>query len=200
MKAMDFFRMSEGRWISQRVTHHLAMRRTELGQLEITTSILEQDTPEVVQICTMHDVDPTLAIGGLAVSWQGSMAWDEKGKTQDGSTILVLIPDSDNAQAGQLLREKGYAETSPVVGRYLVDEQDGLVLLTDYATMSSVERFSFPSEVMRIRTSTVIGLSNTASFCVETRLPDDAANHSEIPENSVDLDSLPSAYYSVLGW
>lgn len=192
--------MSEGRWISQRVTHHLAMRRTELGQLEITTSILEQDTPEVVQICTMHDVDPTLAIGGLAVSWQGSMAWDEKGKTQDGSTILVLIPDSDNAQAGQLLREKGYAETSPVVGRYLVDEQDGLVLLTDYATMSSVERFSFPSEVMRIRTSTVIGLSNTASFCVETRLPDDAANHSEIPENSVDLDSLPSAYYSVLGW
>ncbi|MEO0987835.1 MAG: phycobiliprotein lyase, partial [Cyanobacteria bacterium J06639_14] len=187
---MDFFRMSEGRWISQRVTHHLAMRRTELGQLEITTSILEQDAPEVVQICTMHDVDPTLAIGGLAVSWQGSMAWDEKGKTQDGSTILVLVPDSDNAQAGQLLREKGYAETSPVVGRYLVDEQDGLVLLTDYATMSSVERFSFPSEVMRIRTSTVIGLSNTASFCVETRLPDDAASHPEIPENSVDLDSL----------
>ncbi|MEL6384815.1 MAG: phycobiliprotein lyase [Cyanobacteria bacterium J06626_18] len=199
MEAIDFFRMSEGRWISQRSTHHLAMRRTELGQLEIATSILEPGSAEVTQICQMHDVDPDAAIGGLAVSWQGSMAWDEKGKTQDGSTILVLVPDPDNPQAGQLLREKGYAETSPVVGRYLVDEQDGLILLTDYATMSSVERFSFPTDKLRLRTSTVIGLSNTASFCVETRLAasDTDSTHAQ---PTTDPDSLPAAYYSVLGW
>ena len=192
--------MSEGRWISQRTTHHLAMRRTELGQLEIATSILESDTPEVAKICQMHGVDPTTAIGGLAVDWHGSMAWDEKGKTQDGSTILVLVPDSDDGKTGQLLREKGYAETSPVVGRYLVDEQDGLVLLTDYATMSSVERFSFPSETLRLRTSTVIGLSNTASFCVETRLSNESPLSHETTEKSLDLETLPASYYSVLGW
>ena len=192
--------MSEGRWVSQRTTHHLAMRRTELGQLEITTSVLEPDSPKVAEICLLHDVDPANATGGLAVSWQGSMDWDEKGKTQDGATILVLVPDSANVREGQLLREKGYAETSPVVGRYLVDDQDGLVLLTDYATISSVERFWFPNNNLRLRTSTVIGLSNTASFCLETRLNDDTMSSTSFVNPSVQVDSLPTAYYSALGW
>jgi hypothetical protein len=92
MEAMDFFQMSEGRWISQRTTHHLAMRRTELGQLEITASVLDATDPKVVEICQMHDVDPARAIGGAAVSWQGSMQWDEEGQTQEGATVLVLVP------------------------------------------------------------------------------------------------------------
>jgi hypothetical protein len=35
--------------------------------------------------------------------------------------------------------------------------------------MDSLERFSFAGPDVRLRTSTVQGLSNTASFCVETR-------------------------------
>lgn len=200
MEAMDFFRMSEGRWISQRTTHHLAMRRTELGQLEITASVLDATAPKVTEICQMHEVDPARAIGGAAVSWQGSMQWDEEGQTQEGATVLVLVPDTDNAQSGQLLREKGYAETSPVVGHYRVDEQDGLVLTTDYSTMSSVERFWFPNATTRIRTSTVIGLSNTASFCVETRIDGEhgaAANEQVINPDAI---AIPAAHYSALGW
>ncbi|MEM6520046.1 MAG: phycobiliprotein lyase, partial [Cyanobacteria bacterium P01_C01_bin.70] len=73
MEAMDFFRMSAGRWVSQRTTHHLAMRRTELGQLEITAAVLDATDPEVTKICRMHNVDPAQASGGIAVSWQGSM-------------------------------------------------------------------------------------------------------------------------------
>jgi len=200
MEAMDFFRMSEGRWISQRTTHHLAMRRTELGQLEITAAVLDATAPKVVEICKMHDVDPTRASGGASVSWQGSMQWDEEGQTQEGATVLVLVPDADQAQSGQLLREKGYAETSPVVGRYQVDDQDGLVLTTDYSTMSSVERFWFPSATTRIRTSTVIGLSNTASFFIETRLDGDAPIAP--PADPVDPEAIaiPAAHYSTLGW
>jgi hypothetical protein len=203
MEAMDFFRMSQGRWISQRTTHHLAMRRTELGQLEITASVLEPTDPKVAEICQMHDVDPARAIGGAAVSWHGSMAWDNDGEGQEGATVLVLVPESDQAQEGQLLREKGYAETSPVVGRYSVDDQDGLILTTDYSTMSSVERFWFPEDSVRLRTSTVIGLSNTASFCVETRVDQADQNQDSelkaaqtLPEPA----SIPTAYYSVLGW
>lgn len=191
--------MSEGRWISQRTTHHLAMRRTELGQLEITASVLDATAPKVVEICQMHEVDPARAIGGAAVSWQGSMQWDEAGQTQEGATVLVLVPDAEGASSGQLLREKGYAETSPVVGRYQVDEQDGLVLTTDYSTMSSVERFWFPEATTRIRTSTVIGLSNTASFCVETRLDGDAAIAPAAATEPAAI-AIPAAQYSVLGW
>ncbi|MDA0674368.1 MAG: phycobiliprotein lyase [Cyanobacteria bacterium] len=195
MEAMDFFRMSEGRWYSQRTTHHLAMRRTELGQLEITASVLAADAPEVAAICKMHDVDPSAAIGGAAVQWQGSMDWDEAGKQQTGATVLVLVPDADDARQGRLLREKGYAETSPVVGRYQVDDQDGLVLTTDYATMSSTERFWFPHSGLRLRTSTVIGLSNTASFCAETRL-----DQGEAPTPTDAATAQPFPCYSVFGW
>ncbi|WP_008310040.1 phycobiliprotein lyase [Leptolyngbya sp. PCC 6406] len=198
MEAMDFFRMSEGRWYSQRTTHHLAMRRTELGNLEITASVLAADAPQVVNICQMHDVDPAAAVGGAAVNWQGSMAWDQEGAGQEGATVLVIVPDADNPRQGRLLREKGYAETSPVVGRYLVDDQDGLVLTTEYATMSSVERFWFPNPNLRLRTSTVIGLSNTASFCAETRLqePGDRPSNTAPPV----ADEGPVLCYSVLGW
>lgn len=197
MEAMDFFRMSEGCWYSQRTTHHLAMRRTELGQLEITAAVLAADAPEVANICQMHDVDPSAAVGGASVRWQGSMAWDEEGTQQTGATVLVLVPDADNPRQGQLLREKGYAETSPVVGRYRVDDQDGLVLTTEYATMSSIERFWFPTPTLRLRTSTVIGLSNTASFCAETLMEG---------ETVVDPPEAPSAptgtlpCHSVFGW
>lgn len=199
MEAMDFFRMSEGRWISQRTTHHLAMRRTELGQLEIKASVLDTDAPKIAEICQMHNIDPGQAIGGAAVRWQGSMQWDEAGQTQEGATVLVLVPDADSPQTGQLLREKGYAETSPVVGHYQVDEQDGLILTTDYSTMNSVERFWFPNPSTRIRTSTVIGLSNTASFCIETRFDADAELPSQKEADSIKND-IPAAHYSVFGW
>ncbi len=200
MEAMDFFRMTEGRWISQRTTHHLAMRRTELGQLEITASVLDASDAKVAEICQMHGVDPARAIGGAAVSWQGSMQWDEEGQTQTGATILVLVPDGDDPNIGQLLREQGYAETAPVMGRYWVDEQDGLVLTTDYSTMSSVERFSFIDATTRIRTSTVIGLSNTASFCFETRLDGEPEVAAKESASTLDELVIPAAQYSALGW
>lgn len=200
MEAMDFFQMTEGRWLSQRTTHHLAMRRTELGQLEITASVLDAADPKVTEICQMHNVSPTRAIGGAAVSWQGSMQWDEEGQTQTGATVLVLVPDSDDPNVGQLLREQGYAETAPVVGRYWVDEQDGLVLTTDYSTMSSVERFSFIDATTRIRTSTVIGLSNTASFCFETRIDSEPGVADKEAVSTMDGLVIPAAQYSVLGW
>ncbi|MBE7382219.1 MAG: phycobiliprotein lyase [Leptolyngbya sp. SIO1E4] len=200
MEAMDFFRMSQGRWVSQRTTHHLAMRRTELGQLEITASVLAPDARQVIEICKLHEVDPACAVGGASVSWQGSMEWDEDGKTQAGETVLVIVPEPGNPQEGQLLREKGYAEIAPVIGRYLVDDQDGLVLTTEYATMSSVERFWFPNETLRLRTSTVIGLSNTASFCVETRVDEGTTSPPESVSVPPEMETLPAAYYSALGW
>ena len=49
-------------------------------------------------------------------------------------------------------------------------DRDELLLSTGYETMNSLERFCFWGPNVRLRTSTVDGLSNTASFCVETRI------------------------------
>ena len=101
------------------------------------------------------------------------MAWDKAGEAHEGESVFGLIPTDDLGREGLLLRDRGYAETAPVAGRFAMDAHDELLLTTDYQTMSSVERFSFVGPNVRLRTSTVEGLSNTASFCIETRLVED---------------------------
>jgi len=172
MNVMDFFRLSAGQWHSQRTTHHLPFRRAELGGSTITVEALAQGNDRVVEICQLHSVDPALAVGGALVTWEGSMAWDREDENHAGNTVFALVPDRDQPDQGQLLRERGYAEIVPVIGRYEIDGDQGLVLTTEYETMSSVERFWFANPNLRLRTSVVkrFGGFNTASFCAETRI------------------------------
>ncbi|NET33167.1 MAG: phycobiliprotein lyase [Cyanothece sp. SIO1E1] len=175
MDVMAFFQLSAGRWRSQRTTHHLAFKSSETGEFEIQVEALAAEHPQVVEICQLHEVDPGLAVGGAYVRWQGEMAWDKKDDNDDnhdGSTIFALIPDAEQARQGTLLRDRGYAEIVPVAGRYHMNDEDALVLTTEYETMSSVERFWFASPSLRLRTSTVkrFGGFTTATFCTEIRM------------------------------
>lgn len=172
MDAMQFFQLSAGQWKSTRTTHHLAFKRSEFGESEIHVETLTADDPDIITLCQMHEIDPSLSIGGSRVRWLGTMAWDREGEeNHEGKTVFAIVPDVGNPRAGKLLRERGYAEIVPVVGQFHLDEEDGLVLTTEYETMSSIERFWFNGDNMRMRTSTVkrFGGFSTASFCVETR-------------------------------
>ena len=174
MDVMTFFRRSAGRWRSQRATHHLAFRRAEVGDSTIQVMTLEPTDDRIVALCELHQIDPALAVGGSAVQWLGAMSWDREGEgNHEGQTAFAIVPDLAHPHQGRLLRERGYAEIVPVVGRYVMDEAQGLVLLTDYDTMSSQERFWFaPGGNVRFRTSTVkrFGGFSTASFCAEVRV------------------------------
>lgn len=204
MDAMEFFQRSAGRWRSQRTTHHLPFRRSETGDSDIWVETLDKTHPKVIEICTVHEVDPALAIGGAYVKWEGSMAWDREGENHEGSTVFALVPDADNPRAGRLIRERGYAEIVPVIGRYEMDEEEGLNLVTEYETMSSIERFWFATPDLRLRSSTVkrFGGFSTASFCAESRISAEVANEA-VPDLSAE--QLASAVnsrllYSSLGW
>lgn len=178
MDAVEFFRQSAGRWRSQRTTQHLAFRRSEVGDSEIVVESLEADHPDIIELCQLHEVDPSLAVGGSRVRWAGSMSWDREGEeNHEGKTVFAIVPDVDDPRQGRLLRERGYAEIVPVVGRFHMDEDEGLVLTTEYETMSSIERFWFAGPNLRMRTSTVkrFGGFSTASFCTESRVAEDAA-------------------------
>ena len=168
--AISFFRLSCGRWRSQRSSHHLLHRRAEAGGSFIEVVELERDDPRLSSIAVLHGKDPSGLVGGCRVQWSGSMAWDKAGEAHEGESVFGLIPTDERGRAGMLLRDRGYAETAPVAGQFSMDDRDGLVLTTSYETMSSLERFAFAGPDMRLRTSAVEGLSNTASFCVETRL------------------------------
>jgi hypothetical protein len=194
--AKEFFQRSAGNWRSQRTTHHLPFRRAESGGSQIEVEFLEAEDPKIREICQMHDVDPQSAIGGAFVSWDGSMAWDKDDENHEGTTVFALIPDATDPRKGKLLRERGYAEIVPVAGEYEMDEEDGLVLITEYETMSIVERFWFVNPNLRLRSSTVkrFGGFNTATFCAEARVVE--FNNSVSENNS----ELISPVYAVSGW
>lgn len=204
MDAKKFFELSTGKWRSQRTTHHLPFRRSETGESEITVESLSKDHPKVIEICQLHEVDPSLAAGGAIVSWQGTMAWDKTDENHQDSTVMVLVPEVDNPQQGKLLREKGYAEIVPVAGLYLMDDDDGMVLITEYETMSSEERFSFVSPDLRMRTSLVkrFGGFSTASLCIESRVDSNLHEESSLENKSQQGQdgSESGEYYSILGW
>jgi hypothetical protein len=206
MDVMEFFQLSTGNWRSQRTTHHLAFRRTESGESEIRVEALAADHPKVVEICQLHEVDPQRAIGGAYVSWQGSMGWDRDEENHEGSTVFALIPDAEQARQGTLLRERGYAEIVPVAGQYHMDDENGLVLTTEYETMSSIERFWFASPSLRMRTSTVkrFGGFSTATFCSEFRMADPPENaladRQTLTPDQIKHAVEPTKYFSAWGW
>ncbi len=194
MDAMEFFRQSAGRWRSLRTTHHLAFRQAEKGHSDINVEALAADDPKVIEICTMHEIDPSLAAGGAYVTWDGEMSWDRDDQNHKGSTVFAIVPDPEDPRKGRMLRERGYAEIVPVVGQFEMDEEDGLVLITEYETMSSMERFWFNGPNLRMRTSTVkrFGGFNTSTFCTEIRVTDE--------ETPTDPDTETVETFSALGW
>ena len=178
--AKEFFQQSAGQWRSQRTTHHLPFRRAESGGSDINVEFLDAKDEKIAEICQMHEVDPQTAIGGAFVSWDGSMAWDKENEEHKGTTVFALIPEPNNPRKGKLLRERGYAEIVPVAGEYYMDREDGLILITEYETMSIIERFWFVNPDLRLRSSTVkrFGGFNTATFCAESRIDRTAGSES----------------------
>jgi hypothetical protein len=202
MDAMEFFRQSAGRWRSQRTIHHLAFKRAELGQSEIIVESVEAGDPDLIELCTQHDIEPSLAVGGCRVRWAGAMGWDKEGENHEGKTVFVLVPDEGNPRAGRLVRERGYAEIVPVVGRYHMDEQDALVLSTEYDTMTAEERFWFVNPNLRCRSSAVkrYGGFSTASFCTEARVEQFGETDTSTEQISQVEAMKDRALLSPLGW
>jgi hypothetical protein len=205
--AISFFRLSCGRWRSQRSSHHLLHRRAEAGGSFIEVVEIAATDPRLEAIAALHGQDPAGLVGGCQVRWSGSMAWDRAGESHEGESVFGLIPTDARGRSGLLLRDRGYAETAPVAGRFAMDDRDGLLLTTSYETMNSLERFSFAGPDVRLRTSTVEGLSNTASFCVETRIPSAlsspaaaAIGESAPADAAVPLGERPATALSALGW
>ena len=199
--ALSFFRLSCGRWRSQRSVHHLLHRRAEAGGSLIVVEELDPADARLLAIATLHGQDPAGLVGGCWVRWSASMAWDRAGEDHQGESVIGLIPTDERGREGLLLRDLGYAEKAPASSRFHMDERDGLLLSTEYETMNVWERFAFAGPDVRLRSSTVEGLSNNASFCIETRCSDTGTDPgSGRPTAGADAGSEPTTALSPLGW
>ena len=197
--ALSFFQLSCGRWRSQRSVHHLLHRRAEAGGSLIVVEELEAIDSRLVELAQLHGQDPAGLVGGCWVRWSASMAWDKAGEDHTGESVIGLIPTDERGRKGILLRDLGYAEKAPASSRFCMDEHDGLLLSTDYETMSVWERFAFQGPNVRVRSSTVEGLSNNASFCIETRC-DDAQQERPAASATACGAAASQPALSLLGW
>ena len=195
--ALSFFQRSCGRWRSLRSVHHLLHRRAEAGGSLIVVDDLERTDPRLQELAITLGQDPAKVVGGSFVRWSASMAWDQSEDGHDGETFFGLIPTSDDGRSGLLLRTMGYAEKAPASSLFTMDATNGLILETSYETMTVWERFSFVNNDVRVRSSTVQGLSNNASYCVECRTTEEKpeVNTTPPPTKQDGLRTL-----SALGW
>ena len=170
MDIVEFFQQSSGKWFSQRSSHHLASQESEGGKSNLWIEMLPKEDPTVVALCEQYAVDPTLALCGVKITWDGKMERDKEKPA--GSTVLVPIADPTNPNAGKLLRAQGQTEKAPVAGRYAIASDNVLVLITENETLYSEERLWFASPNLRLRTNVLKqpGGFSTASFCSEIRM------------------------------
>ena len=172
MDIRKFVELSLGRWRSQRSAHHLAFSHFE----EVTSTIdivpLAEEDLEVINLCKSYEIDPQMTSHPFRMSWEGESDWEEA-ETFEGTTILVPIPDPENPKAGRLLRDQGYAETIPSIGKYRISEDGTFVLLTEYERATAEEKIWFVNPNFRLRVSLIKTSEGsgvvTASFSSEIR-------------------------------
>jgi CpeS-like protein len=174
MTMMDFFRKSAGIWFTQRSVHHFDTVADESGESNLIVEVIEPSDPRVREICQVQQVDPSQARGGAMFSWQSNIkefVYDEK-----YAAILVDVPDDDSGRTGRLVRDRGYVEFIPVMGRYAFAEDGVLTIDTEYEKSQGQERCWFINDDFRVRVSTsrMMGGVNLMAYCSERRyIPDE---------------------------
>lgn len=171
MDITQFVTSSIGQWKSQRSAHHMIFSHFEAVRSEIDIVALTPDNPAVIELCQAYNIDPSLAVVPFQMSWEGESDWNDE--VLKGSTILVPIPDPNSPDRGQLLRDRGYAETMPAAARYHITEDGVFVLITEYDRAAAEERIWFVNPNLRFRVSTIKTSDGTgvvtASFSSELR-------------------------------
>ncbi len=169
MTMMNFFRKSEGIWLTQRNVHHFDAVADESGESNLIVTVIEADDPKVQQVCSLQNIEPNKAKGGATFNWQANTKDSEP--NPDYAAILIDIPDDETGLTGKIIRDKGYVEGIPVVSRYWFGRDGILTINTDYENNQGQERCWFVTDDFRVRVSTVKMMNgvNLMTYCSERR-------------------------------
>lgn len=167
MDIVEFFQLSNGKWFSQR--SNLAAKASSGGRSDLYIEALSATDPAVIQLCEQNHVDPSQALCGVRIRWDGSM--EQEREKYSGSTVLVPIASSSQANEGTLLRANGSSE-EVVASRYIMGTDEALTLITESDSLYAEERVWFASPNLRLRTRILRQPDgvNMASFCSEIRM------------------------------
>lgn len=169
MNMMDFFRKSEGVWLSQRTVHHFDTRADESGESNLIINLLDADDERVKTVCQEQNIDSALASGGASFLWQHNLEGPQP--NPDYAAILVDLPNPEDPAKGVFLRNRGYVEGIPVVCQYHFAADGVLTIDTEYERNQGTERAWFISNDFRVRVTTAKMMNgvNLMGYCSERR-------------------------------
>lgn len=150
MNIVEFFEHSEGKWFSQCTRQDLTLKQSKAGKTDVFISVLPSADPEVIRLCQSCAVDPGLALCGVQARWERSDL--STGGSGSQSTLLVPVADSLLAKEGQLLRSM-LPSAEPFLGRYRLEEDGALTLLSETPERVLEERLWYITPNLRLRTN-----------------------------------------------
>ena len=152
MNIHQFFTLSLGCWRSQRSGHDPISRKFDEMCSTVSTTLLDVEDQEAIDLCRQYGVDPRDTISPFCVHWhnesRGTIA-----ENRSGRYIVVPIPDPYNANEGYLLRSPGFPETLASESRYELNEDGTFVETVHYRYASGEKRIWFATPNLRLQVS-----------------------------------------------
>ena len=170
MNIEEFFELSAGKWFAHRTHKDLVGKTSGEGKSELIIESLPISHPEVDKICQHYQIDAKQAACAAKFNWNDITRLNQK---DTGSTVVVLIPNTDNPLEGKFLHQISEPSNSqPLPGSYKIGEDEALTLCVEVGDTYSEERLWFASPNLRMRVSITKHTNgfSTTSFTSEIRM------------------------------
>jgi phycoerythrin-associated linker protein len=153
MNLKTFLNLCTGNWFSQRTNYSLNSDKTESGKADLGITMIAPNDSKVTQLCQQHCIDPQNSLGGLLYNWDTSVDWGKS--KQQGSSLIVFIPDRENATTGKLLSNVTFKPGVKSSGTYILGQDEALTLIVNTESTNAEERLWFASDNLRLRTTVI---------------------------------------------
>ena len=148
MDIKKFIDLCTGNWFSQRTNYQVETEKTESNKADLNITLIDSDDSRVSQLCQQNRINPQLSLAALEHSWDNSVDWGKP--KQIGSSMIILIPNQDNPQTGQIISN---ATNQNLLGKYSLGNDSALTLIFETKDKSVEERIWFASDNLRLRTT-----------------------------------------------
>jgi phycoerythrin-associated linker protein len=157
MNLKTFLNLCTGNWFSQRTNYNLNGDKTESSKADLSITLIPPDDSRIIQLCQQHRVDTQNSLGGLLYTWDTSVDWGKP--KQQGSSLIVFIPDGENATTGKLLSNVTPQPGVKSFGTYILGQDEALTFIIDTGNTNAEERLWFASDNLRLRTTVIKNLT-----------------------------------------
>jgi hypothetical protein len=149
MNIVEFFDHSVGKWFSQRTSYQLAQKEQwhQSDKTDVFMSLLPRQEPELARIVQASKLDPAQVQAVLKVEWQ------QTPMKKAGTSFMIAIANTPDDTEGLLLRSIMAPGQSPVLGRYQLNGDESIVLISEAGNFYVEERIWFAAPNLRLRTS-----------------------------------------------